>query len=265
MPVFARVPEVVETTFEAARWIGRQRTGAVLTLLVKLNRLTAMPAAEFLDGLRQRIGTSVTLELLDTPELAVAGTWNEFMAWSAARGDDRLLVMNHDALLETDTIEALLSFGDKAGDDVALWSAINVCDNPLPLQRDVTEAPDFSCYMVDPRRFVAGFGRFDENFSPAYFEDNDAHARLVLGGMQALRVHMARYYHQGSNVLKFDAAAAAANHGPFTRNAAYFASKWGRAPLHQPAAMKALYFASPFNNPDMGLNDWPEPTGLVLL
>lgn len=59
---------------------------------------------------------------------------------------------NHDSLLEADTVETLVSYARVAVEDVLLWSAINVCDNPLPAQHEVSDVPDFSCFMVDPRR-----------------------------------------------------------------------------------------------------------------
>jgi hypothetical protein len=271
MPVFARVPRVAETAFEAVRWIGRQRTQAALTLLLKLNRLTVMTADAFLAEARARLGGGVRLELLPGPETSVAASWNAFLAWAAARGDDRLLVINHDAFLEADTVEALLAHGARAGAGAAerdgdlLWTAVNIGANPMPPPHEVSESPDFSCYMLDPRRFATLFGRFDENFSPAYFEDNDAHARIALAGRRAVRVNLARFFHRGSDVIKEDGAAAAACHGPFGRNQAYFARKWGRAPVNQPAEMRRLYYPRPFNDAALGLNDWHPPAETFLL
>ncbi len=261
MPVFARVPEVAATTVLAARRISNLRGGDALTLLLKLNRL-AMDRAQFLDGMRRALGPRVELAVVDAPEHNVAGTWNEFVAWSAARGDDKLLIMNHDALLEPDAVAQLADFSDG---EALLWTGVNVLAFPHTPRDEVVEAPDFSCFMVEPRTFAAAFGRFDENFSPAYFEDNDAHARIVLGGRRALRLGAARYHHLGSNVVKHDGAAAVALGPLFHKNAAYFHCKWGRSPVNAPAEMRRAYFSRPFNDASLGINDWRPPSTRALL
>jgi hypothetical protein len=264
MPLFARVPSSLAVALEAVQWIGRQRTAAELHLVIKVNRLTVMSVADLRAEVQRRLDDRIGLEILTTPETSVAGAWNEMIAQAVARGDDYLLAINHDSLLEADTVEALVSYARVADEDVLLWSAINVCDHSLPAQHEVSDVPDFSCFMVDPRRFVRQFGRFDENFSPIYFADNDAHARIVLGGLHAVRVHAARYYHRGSDVIRSDSAAAAACNVSFARNQDYFVRKWGRPPVGSPAEMLRLYHPRPFGDPAHGLGDWTAPAELFL-
>ncbi len=51
---------------------------------------------------------------------------------------------------------------------------------------------------------VAHRNMFDPNFRPAYFEDNDYYARVVLGGGRCRVVHAAQFFHHGSMTIKED-------------------------------------------------------------
>lgn len=90
----------------------------------------------------------------------------------------------------------------------------------------------FSCFAMrlDVARYV---GLFDEEFSPAYFEDNDYHYRLKLAGIEAHAVD-GEYFHKGSATLGlFDWARKQMHHHNFRKNAEYYQKKWGGMPSHE--------------------------------
>ena len=58
----------------------------------------------------------------------------------------------------------------------------------------------FSCFMITPRT-VELVGTFDENFDPAWFEDNDYHRRICLLGYDVVKFQIP-YIHHGNIATK---------------------------------------------------------------
>ena len=97
----------------------------------------------------------------------------------------------------------------------------------------------FSCFLI-PDLIVRTVGFFDENFFPAYFEDNDYTRRLLLAGYQFIPATCS-YNHMGSGTLKYYSSwELAAHHESFKRNREYYIRKWGGLPERE-------VFFSPFN------------------
>lgn len=89
----------------------------------------------------------------------------------------------------------------------------------------------FTAFGVS-RSAIAKAGWFDENFIPAYFEDNDFDRRCRLMGvsMEALPAGMR---HRVSSTLKDDKKAQLGNLKTFPMNKAYYKQKWGGMPYRE--------------------------------
>jgi GT2 family glycosyltransferase len=75
-------------------------------------------------------------------------------------------------------------------------------------------------------------GYLDENFFPAYYEDNDHRYRMQLSGIE-WEYFPLEYEHIVSATLKKDPAFAVKNQKTFKENARYYMEKWGGMPTQE--------------------------------
>ena len=178
----------------------------------------------------------------------VACSWNQGILMARMRYKSKyFFIPNNDILLQSDTIGKMLEVLKQP--DIALTSAFNVKDeikNPRalpfavpPLKLDLVEAPDFSCFMIKGET-IEKVGYFDENFYPAYFEDNDYHRRINFAGMKAVKLNTALYYHYGSMTIKEGADIKRLSNAHYLKNEDYYRKKWGGTPGKET-------FETPFN------------------
>jgi len=147
--------------------------------------------------------------------VGVGPAWN-MIARAAFHGrDDRLLLVGDDVRLATDAIEVLLRTHEQTGADMVY---------PGHLAGNI-----FSCFMCTPMLF-GRVGYFDEDFAPAYFEDNDFHYRMRLCGVKDAAAPCV-VAHQGSATLaRFSAAQLEEHHRNFERLRQLYVRKWGGVP-----------------------------------
>lgn len=160
--------------------------------------------------------------------LGCSRTWNYGIEYASIHDIDYALVCNDDVFFDAGTIAKLVeTLEDHPEFD--LVSAVNRRDAPPTEDIRYPETPDFSCFMVR-NDFLNRFGDFDENFFPAYFEDNDMAYRIkIAGGTYVCRTD-ASMYHHGSvtqNWNPFDPVVDSPN---FEKNRAYYVKKWGGTP-----------------------------------
>jgi len=148
--------------------------------------------------------------------LGVAASWNRIMA--AAPDTPWWCIVNHDIVFAPGDLARLATHMEQEGGLALLGT--------------------FSAFGVD-RGTIDLVGTFDENFHPAYFEDNDFDYRCRLAGvpMAGLPAGLA---HEISSTLRSNGAFRDANMRTFPRNGEYFARKWGGSPYHE-------VYATPFN------------------
>jgi GT2 family glycosyltransferase len=96
----------------------------------------------------------------------------------------------------------------------------------------------FSAFGVD-RGAIKRAGMFDENFHPAYYEDNDFDYRCRLAGVPMAGLP-AGLSHDISSTLQSNPSFRDGNGRSFPKNADYFVRKWGGTPYHE-------VYATPFN------------------
>lgn len=96
----------------------------------------------------------------------------------------------------------------------------------------------FSAFGVD-RGAIKRAGMFDENFHPAYFEDNDFDYRCRLAGVPMAGLP-AGLSHEISSTLQSSLVFREGNTRSFPKNHDYFVRKWGGDPYHE-------VYTTPFN------------------
>ena len=102
----------------------------------------------------------------------------------------------------------------------------------------------FNCFGLT-LECIEKVGMFDENFFPAYFEDNDYWLRAKLSGVDIGDIGDAtKLEHYGSATIRKSVQCNQANAFSFDLNQRYFWSKWG---AHQDSAISKFY-TTPFNS-----------------
>lgn len=86
----------------------------------------------------------------------------------------------------------------------------------------------FNCFGID-RLTVRTVGMFDENFFPAYFEDNDYAYRARMSGVEVTALPSGMR-HQVSSTLESSPDFQRRNLHTFPANEAYYLEKWGGGP-----------------------------------
>ena len=167
-----------------------------------------------------------------------AQSWNYGVKDAFERGYDYVVILNNDIILHPEAIDRLIN---RFTGDVVMTSCLNIrgeVDNPLYVlnlksedKKDVPESehPDFSAFAISKECWDK-IGTFDDNFKPAYFEDNDYHHRIQLANAKAVCVPTAMFYHFGSRTQNEATNAPICSSPQFERNREYYQHKWGGVP-----------------------------------
>lgn len=189
-------------------------------------------------------------------ERSVAGAWNVGCILAIRQGVDYIAMIANDTRLTQNCLDQLVEYG--TAETVDLWSGISCNDRKTIEPQRQTDGADFSCFMIRPGT-IQKHGLFDSNFRPAYFEDNDYYARVVLGGGDCRVVHAAQFFHHGSMTIKADPEMAHHVGYWFEKNRQYFAQKWGVAtPENHKEGVLERYYRHPFNDPTKPLSWFPK-------
>ena len=255
MPVILQERSLFEYTFEAVECL---KTSHTATLYVICNRLHLSTEEELQAELESRFSGKVIVINESGVTRSVSESWNLGATLAIADGAQYINFVANDTRLREDCLDVMVAFGESG--DADLWSGIAYNQNPQldPLQ--ITDGADFTCFMVRPST-LQQYGWFDSNFKPAYFEDNDYYARVVLGGGRCRILHAAQFYHHGSATIHQDPEAAHHVRHWFEVNRSYFAKKWG---VSQPAGSSEgvlqHYYSNPFNDRSRPLSWFPSQT-----
>jgi GT2 family glycosyltransferase len=171
------------------------------------------------DNGKQEIITRERNFVIYKPEnnLGVSGSWNMIMDYAEKVKATHVLMLNDDIYLgkSEDEINAI----------IRLWK------------------PEFLCTELNWCSFILSVdaylkvGKFDENFFPAYFEDNDYFRRMLLADVPMIFNAMLNpaIYRNSMTIQKTPEL----NNG-FEKNRQYYISKWGGQPTQET-------FGTPFN------------------
>ncbi len=189
--------------------------------------------------------------------LPLSQAWNNGFKQAVADGCDYVLITNDDILFSPYTVDHLAASFDKLPDNVIMVSANNLIghlDSPyeildLPAEAaddpfNASDHPNFSCFMVRDD-FFDRHGRFDENYVPAWWEDNDSHYRATLLGLREVCTTYASCVHFGGVTT----AAMPTKDSSVSQN--YFRQKWGSTKRD----LNELYKV-PYNDHDLTPRDW---------
>ena len=115
-----------------------------------------------------------------------------------------------------------------------------------------SEHPNFSCFLV-ARDFFEKVGFFDENFIPAWYEDNDSHYRAKLLGYKEICTNQAPMVHYGG-------VATSLMENPSSQHShEYFIKKWGSA-----GRLLDETFKKPYDDASLSPNQWRRADGTVV-
>jgi len=175
----------------------------------------------------------------------VAASWNEGMRRSLELGNEYALITNDDAVFFPGAIKKMYDFIKYQSNAVLVSPNQNHFSDGDPVLGEA----DFFCFMVDIKKLTDKVGWFDENFVPAYFEDNDMHLRIGHSGEKCYMLPNVQVNHVGSATQYFDRSNPVVPPQQFETNRNYFIQKWGGQPgNHQ--------FQHPFNNPENDIKYW---------
>lgn len=189
---------------------------------------------------------------------SVASAWNMGILKGRECGCDYVVVLNQDVVLKSSAIDVLVEYAETYP-DYALW-AMSSCSELGTLEeaqsaQNSSHENLLSAFMVRGTFFDV-VGTFDENYVPAYWEDKDMIARLVLAGRKMGACPSALYFHHGSATIRNDPVVAQENKTTFWTNARYFIQKWGSIALPDHSLMLRQYYAHPYNEKDKPLSYW---------
>lgn len=186
--------------------------------------------------------TRDVLVITDPPVSALSARWNLAMEKAKELGHEVVLLCNNDILFSPHTIDALVDRMQQAIDvneNIAMVTAMNqrgsitpertlFLPKPNPDEVSEAESPDFSCFLFRVEAWEQ-IGRFDENYVPCYFEDNDTHTMLKIHNLKAICITSAPYYHFGS-ATQNQVKGGICTSPMFDRNHHYFVEKFGAEP-----------------------------------
>lgn len=185
--------------------------------------------------------------------IGVAAAWNKGLKQAVRDGRRYALIANDDILLETQTVRNCYEYIRDA--DVTVVSP-NFCvpdrdGSQMYFDRSlgVIESIHWSCVFIDIYKLVESCGWFDENFFPAYFEDNDMFYRMHLAGQKHHLLTEFGFYHKQSATC-----ATVITQDDWNRCESYYQYKWGGRPGEE-------VFDHPYNDQTKGVDYWRKHEG----
>lgn len=183
--------------------------------------------------------------------IGVAAGWNKGIRQAIKDGRRYALIANDDILLETKAVSKCYDF---LRDSDATIVSPNFCvpdrdGNSMYFDRQlgIIESIHWSCVFVDMYKLVENCGWFDENFYPAYFEDNDMFYRMHLTDQKHYLLTDVGFYHKQSATC---VTVVTKDHWDYCQG--YYNYKWGGLPGEEK-------YDNPFNNKDNGVDFWNKP------
>lgn len=252
MPLWVQdAPALIDQTVKAASCLSSRHE---LRLFTACTRLHQIEPEKLQDKLRATAPCLVTVLHEPFVERSVAGAWNWGCQHGLSWGADYLLVTANDVEVEPECIDTMVAFGE-ANPDVAIWSGLEKSEDP-PKNGATPHCCDFACFMVRPSTFTTA-GWFDARFRPAYFEDNDYYARVILSGGLTRQVPTARFLHHGSLTTKNEPEAKHHCIHWFEENRKRYREKWGvLRVMDTPADVLGHCWKHPWNDPTLPVTFW---------
>lgn len=202
-----------------------------------------------------------TIETIDTPihpividawrnNRGVSGAWNEGMKRAYNMGYRYAIISNDDLKFTPGSLRAIYDTLVETGAGTVSPNQVRLPIRQHSFENEgLREGADFFCFGIDIDQVVETAGWFDQQFYPAYFEDNDMHHRMNLSGVKGYIRTDIDVIHEGSMTQKFDRHNPNVTTEKFEAHRGYFRKKWGGEPGQEA-------FITPFNEPDLTVRDW---------
>jgi len=161
------------------------------------------------DNGNQEIITRPELFEIHRPEEnCVSASWNYLMKRGHELGYKRVLILNDDVYL--------------GGNRIDIGKIIKAY-----YHADLIKGTKDFCVFILTVFAHQMYGKFDENFKPAYFEDNDFLYRLKLAGAYVITTELLdpEIYRNSMTIMKDRSL-----NDNFQKNQDYYISKWGNLP-----------------------------------
>lgn len=188
----------------------------------------------------------------NSSNLGCAGAWNMGLELcNTIKNCEFAIILNNDILLHPDAIDNMIEASEH--NNITLVSAFDVardCNQAtdvltmeLPQNEKIVDRPQFSCFTLNLKLLHELYtqelnvevhaGRFDSEFYPAYYEDNDFHYRLRKANQRAVYTNRALYYHYGSRTMRENKHIDNLVKQTYLNNQQRFINKWGGEPLNE--------------------------------
>lgn len=171
--------------------------------------------------------------------LGVAASWNRIIQFGLGWGHSRIVIGSNDTILSPGSLERFALLPEPATDEVGIWHghAFNF----------------FAITMFTVMRV----GWFDENFYPAYKEDQDYAYRCHLAGVRRADIEGFAANHIGSQTINSNPIYYTKNQVThFNWNLNHYRMKWGGDANQE-------RFVTPYNDPNRDWRWWPDPGGSI--
>jgi GT2 family glycosyltransferase len=172
-------------------------------------------------------------------------TWNDGLLAGYADGADVVIIANDDVEFAPGDVDRLAEAAAAQRDRY-----IVSCAGPHGRYGQRMPSHGFSCFAINPIA-LEEIGCFDENFFPAYCEDQDYSRRARLAGLHEANCPDTEVFHAGSTAILSDDALRLRNAYSQALNMRYYRRKWGGDGDHE-------QYAHPFADPRIGIRIAPE-------
>lgn len=172
-------------------------------------------------------------------------TWNDGLLDAYGEGSELVVIANDDVAFSPGDLDRLVAKA-AANRDRYIVS----CSGYHERHGRRLPSHGFSCFAVNPVALEV-LGCFDENFAPAYCEDQDYARRAALAGLSEENCADTDVVHAGSSAILASAELRSRNAHTQALNMAYYRRKWG-------GLAGAERFDRPFGNPNLDLRIPPE-------
>ena len=187
----------------------------------------------------------------------LARAWNKGFSYAHSKGADFVIFSNLGLIIIDDGLDRLIEQArDHKNKKVLVFSGNRIMGGVIRRYEEglakvivSTMWDNFTLFLVR-RNFQRAIGRFDENFSPAYYEDIDIQRRLELSGNEHIAVEACKYKHEQSSSIRFhEDVEWAHKHLSSINTAQYMVDKWG-------GFRSDIKFIHPYDDKTKGLKYW---------
>jgi GT2 family glycosyltransferase len=173
----------------------------------------------------------------------IAASWNDGIADAYKMGADVTLVVNDDITFHEKGLDEFANFLSRHHEfGLGLLHGYEAEGSPHHGQ---TRRQDFACFALGRLAFDR-VGAFDENFFPAYCEDNDFDLRALRAGLTPIVDARTLVDHARNKTTRGSESLRAAAEEFKRANIGYYVRKWG-------GTHRDEKFASPFGDSTLGL------------